>query len=306
VWLFDEQEEQNFRTTYENGQSCGKKPMDWQMQRYILNPLLLYGHKFDFRVYMLVASTNPLIVYYHDGFLKLSVHIYDRNSTNKAVHLSNTEISKDVFEKAKNESWLGMNETELRKFQTWTFSRLQGYLLHTGMVKDENWIENNLRVQMKTAMVHMIRMTKRFFLKRSQSYELFGIDFVLDENLKLWLIEANSSPMMEATTEEREKLLVKMVSDHLELMFSLLRSKMKRIVTYINKLLKEIPEDYIRTNTLSALPNSNVYKTVFEQIKKNYMDPEYDVDPTNGFQKIIDENLTGSKAYGGFVADECL
>ena len=56
------------------------------MQKYITNPYLLEGHKFDFRIYMLIASTNPLIVYYHDGFLKVSLHLFDANS--KEVKLS--------------------------------------------------------------------------------------------------------------------------------------------------------------------------------------------------------------------------
>ena len=51
------------------------------MQRYISKPLLLDGHKFDFRIYMLIASTNPLQLFYHDGFLRVSLLQYDENST---------------------------------------------------------------------------------------------------------------------------------------------------------------------------------------------------------------------------------
>ena len=32
------------------------------------------------------------------------------------------------------------------------------------------------------------------FENKSNSFELFGFDFVIDENLKCWLIEANMSP----------------------------------------------------------------------------------------------------------------
>jgi len=66
---------------------------------------------------MLIASVNPLIVFYHDGFLKLSVHIYDRHSRDKSVHLANTELAKEVFDLADQPGgWLGMNGTELRAF----------------------------------------------------------------------------------------------------------------------------------------------------------------------------------------------
>lgn len=32
------------------------------------------------------------------------------------------------------------------------------------------------------------------FDQRANSFELFGLDFVIDQNLKCWLIEANMSP----------------------------------------------------------------------------------------------------------------
>ena len=49
---------------------------------------------------MLVASTNPLIVYYHDGFLRVSLDLYDINSKDKSVHLTNTAFSHDKFKEA--------------------------------------------------------------------------------------------------------------------------------------------------------------------------------------------------------------
>ena len=307
VFLFDQKEEENLKKTYENGQKCGQVAQDFQMQRYLSNPLLLEGHKFDFRVYMVIASVNPLIVYYQDGFLKLSAHVFDRNSTDKGVHLSNTEVSKDAFDAAKTGLWLGMNETELRAFQTWTYSRLQNYLIEKGYTKDPNWIENSLRQQMKKIMVHLAKMSKPGFLKRSQSFELFGCDFILEEDLKLWFIEANTSPIMEATTPDREKILVKMLSDHFELIFGLLRSRMKRVILFINKLLKEIPDEYKFYDTV-VIPDLefNKHKLEFDAINTNYFEPEFEISPTSGFQKIIDENLKDLNIYSGYITQECL
>ena len=49
-------------------------------------------------MYMLIASTNPLALYYHDGFLRVSLTKYDKNSNEKSGHLTNTAISKHIFE----------------------------------------------------------------------------------------------------------------------------------------------------------------------------------------------------------------
>jgi hypothetical protein len=64
------------------------------VQKYIPNPLLLNGHKFDFRVYLLVANLDPLIILYHDGFLRLAVDEYDQTSTSDTTHITNTELAK--------------------------------------------------------------------------------------------------------------------------------------------------------------------------------------------------------------------
>jgi hypothetical protein len=47
---------------------------------------------------MLIASTNPLTLYYHDGFLRVSLLQFDKNSTEKSVHFTNTALSKKIFE----------------------------------------------------------------------------------------------------------------------------------------------------------------------------------------------------------------
>jgi len=65
-------------------------------QKYVSNPLTVDGHKFDFRIYMLIASTDPLIAYYHDGFLRISLSKYTKNSTEKSTHFTNTALSKKV------------------------------------------------------------------------------------------------------------------------------------------------------------------------------------------------------------------
>lgn len=68
------------------------------ISRYIENPLLIGGKKFDLRLYVLVTSFRPLKAYlFKLGFCRFCTVKYDTNVTeldNMYVHLTNVSIQK--------------------------------------------------------------------------------------------------------------------------------------------------------------------------------------------------------------------
>lgn len=68
------------------------------LQRYLKNPLLLGGFKFDLRIYVLVTSFNPIECFiYNEGFARVSTVPFslDPNDVNnKYIHLTNYSIQK--------------------------------------------------------------------------------------------------------------------------------------------------------------------------------------------------------------------
>lgn len=58
VEIVDKEEEAHLRELYKNGSKCGVEGTNYLIQKYITNPLLLDGHKFDFRVYLYIASLD--------------------------------------------------------------------------------------------------------------------------------------------------------------------------------------------------------------------------------------------------------
>ena len=307
VYLFDDKHEHKLRRSYRNGRRCAARfDQKIQMQTYIHNPLLLYGHKFDFRVYMLVASVNPLIVYFHDGILRVSLQKFSLDSTKKTTHFTNTHLAEDLFKYAKRHgTWDGMTEAELRDFQTWNFTRLQNYLLEIKKINDTNWLDNDLRHQMRASLAHLLRATGNAFVKRSNIFELWGMDFMMDDNLKLWFIEANAKPGIKAASPMRKRFNEALISNMFNLMFGHLRSRMKRVVFYINDLIKRIPEqDFLMEGI--KIPNLEREIEIFEtQINVNFMDPEYKPKKTS-FYTVIDESLKDGDIYGGLIKKECL
>jgi len=67
------------------------------ISRYVANPLLINGVKFDLWIYVLVTSLDPLRIYvYKEGLAWLATEQYwnDSSKNNKFAHLTNYSINK--------------------------------------------------------------------------------------------------------------------------------------------------------------------------------------------------------------------
>lgn len=167
-----------------------------------------------------------------------------------------------------------------------------------GKISDQNWLENYLRPAFKNAMLHLIRMSKHAFWKHSSVYELFGVDFLLDENLKLWLLDANGSPQLIGTNSAKENLMIEMLNDLLEIQYTYLRSKTKRLFAVIHKMLG--------VSSLGQTVEIGNIQDEFSRANKNFLEPEFAIGKNNTWQKLLDENISGKAAYMGLLEDECI
>ncbi len=69
----------------------------WVVQKYIEHPKLIYGKKFDFRVWVVVPKWNPLSVYmFKESYLRFSSVDYNLTDLNNLfAHLTNNSINKN-------------------------------------------------------------------------------------------------------------------------------------------------------------------------------------------------------------------
>jgi hypothetical protein len=69
------------------------------VSRYISNPLLVEGFKFDLRIYVAITSINPLRVYiYEEGLARFATQPYNTENdsiNNKYIHLTNYSVNKN-------------------------------------------------------------------------------------------------------------------------------------------------------------------------------------------------------------------
>ena len=68
------------------------------VQQYLSRPYLIDGRKFDLRLYCVVTSFDPLIIYlFHDGLVRFSTKTYSispKSLRNQQIHLTNYSIQK--------------------------------------------------------------------------------------------------------------------------------------------------------------------------------------------------------------------
>uniref|UniRef100_A0A8C5PTM5 Tubulin--tyrosine ligase-like protein 5 n=1 Tax=Leptobrachium leishanense TaxID=445787 RepID=A0A8C5PTM5_9ANUR len=107
------------------------KPLKFEdnviVSRYISNTLLIEGYKFDFRLYVLVTSFDPLIIYlYEEGLTRFATEKYQQSGTcgkKKLVHLTNTSLNKT------STKYVVSDDPEVEDFgNKWTMGALMRYL----------------------------------------------------------------------------------------------------------------------------------------------------------------------------------
>ncbi|KAJ3216280.1 putative tubulin polyglutamylase ttll9 [Dinochytrium kinnereticum] len=186
----------------EKGSSDAVDPPEaYIVQRYIDNPYLIGGKKFDIRTYVLVTSYYPLVVYIHrNGFCRFSNHQFTMNVkdiSNLYIHATNVAIQKHSpnYDGEKGCKWL------LRNLKTFLVSK-HG----TGPV-------NDLFTEMEALIVRSLMSVQKVMINDKHCFELYGYDILIDDNLKPWLLEVNASPSLTAETQFDYELKHAMLND---------------------------------------------------------------------------------------------
>ncbi|WP_355660424.1 hypothetical protein [Halomonas salifodinae] len=160
---------------------------DWLVQEYLANPHTLRGHKYVLRLYVLIASLEPLRVYlYRQGFAKLASEPWDpEDADNPFSQLTNPDIN------ALNERVeVPVEFIDLERYRAWL--RDQGH--DDGALFAR--IEDLVALTTIAAVDAMRRRTAEVGADPRGCYELLGLDCLVDDTLKPWILECNLSPSL--------------------------------------------------------------------------------------------------------------
>ena len=199
-------------------QNLTSTPDVYLLSKYISNPHLIHKLKYDFRVYVFITGLAPLKLYlYKEGMIRFATEEYTldkdhitelyRHLTNVAVNEKNKEEYKKAVDADSDEG------------SKWSLQVYENYCKENGI----NY--NHIRKQMADIAIKSLLSVVDQFYDRIKEYgtidrnhfKLFGFDFLLDDNLKVHLLEINDRPSLIMGDINDRKLKPQLVADCLNI-----------------------------------------------------------------------------------------
>ena len=176
---------------------------EWVLQRYIANPLLLAGHKFHLRVYVLCVGALQVFVF-DQVLLLLAAHRYRLDDIDDIYrHLSNTARSaEDVnFQEEKFVKLLDdLPFFLLRERPDLVATEAEAHGAAARVLRDVHGITAELFAAFENEYT--------VFAPMSNCFELFGLDFMVDDALNVSLLEVNPGPDFQQTGDRLRSVIV--------------------------------------------------------------------------------------------------
>ena len=177
------------------------------MQKYIHRPLLYYKRKFDIRTYAMATSINGNFkaYYYNEGYIRTSCRMFTLNNVvDPMIHLTNDAIQKKCDDYGKYEPGNKLSYADFQKY------------LDLPRYQDLNVnFERDILTQIKKLTTDCFKATWGILdpYKRINSFEVFGFDFMLDEDFKVYLIEVNTNPCLELSCSLLSRIIPQMMDN---------------------------------------------------------------------------------------------
>jgi len=205
-------EEHLSNNTPKKSQDSADFPSSWVVQKYIESPLLIHGRKFDMRSYCLVTQEPSggafTVFFYEDAYLRTTSALYTTKSLDKMAHLNNDAVQNQGADYGKYEP---ANKMSLDDFQRY----LDKYDNAAGAAV----VREKIVPQMRSLMADAVRSVLPVLNPRQidHCFEVFGFDFMVDANYRVWLIEVNTNPCLELCNTYLAYLIPKMLDEAMQL-----------------------------------------------------------------------------------------
>lgn len=207
------------------------------VQKYIHNPFLINGLKFDLRIYVLLVGVEPLRIYVHqEGLVRFATEPYQKpaedNIDNLFMHLTNYAINK------KSKAFVQNDDEEGGKGDghKWSLDALWKYFEKEYISSEELWSEikdliTKTIISVKPKLVQHYVTGQSEDTENSIAFEILGFDVMIDEELNPYLIEVNHAPSFATDSPLDQRIKEGLIKDT----FNILGLSKKRKQNYIKE-----------------------------------------------------------------------
>ena len=154
---------------------------------------------------MCTINGNLQGYWYQEGYFRTSCKEFSlKNVSNRYVHLTNDAVQKRLDDYGKFESGNKLSYPEFQKY-------LDSIKSKTDFVADVVPQLKNLARDSMRAVCRKIDPARKAF-----SFEIYGYDFMIDEDMNPRLIEVNTNPCFELSSPYLARLIPQMVENALK------------------------------------------------------------------------------------------
>ena len=202
------------------------------VQEYISNPLLYYGRKFDIRAFVLVSTNGGKLraYWYQEGYVRTSSYQWRlEDIADSDVHLTNDAIQQKGPDYGRHEPANKLNYTELQRYLD---------TLPRGRGRQQLNFHAQVYPRMKEVAAAAVRAAYPFLRERATNcsndnpsltndsdngnsscgnFEIFGLDFIVDQQLRPWLLEVNTNPCLVVNCPVLERVIPNMLEHALRI-----------------------------------------------------------------------------------------
>ena len=194
-------------------------PDEFLLTRYINPPHLINNKKYDFRVYILVTGLAPFRLYiYTEGLVRFASENYSTNIkdlTQSYRHLTNISLNKKNLK-----SFIVANDVDTEEGNRWSYQAYKEYCKRNNINFEhifEQMKDNSIKAFIS---VHKEYYEKIVINKKQNAhnfFELHGLDYLPDADLKLYFLEGNDRPSLLMGDINDRKLKPQLVADILNI-----------------------------------------------------------------------------------------
>ena len=187
----------NKRKTFYSKMYCSNEII---IQKYLDNPFLYNNRKFDIRCFVLIDH-NLNVFFFREGHLKGCSELYNLNDRNRFIHITNYSLQKKSL---KFETYEEGNEISYLDFKKFLLSQNIPLSNFDKMISQMKLL---VEISMKSVGKKLLRTNPVL------SFEIFGYDFIIDNEFKPWILEINNNPGLVISSGVIEKIIPRMLDD---------------------------------------------------------------------------------------------